>query len=74
MRQGFLILFILGFAGQLFSQKIVGGPVIGAVTDHSARIMLQYDMPGTYQIELMAGFLETDQKYNITVTADKNNI
>jgi hypothetical protein len=51
MHRLFLTGFIFLFTSNLFAQ-IIAGPVIGAVTSTSARIMIQYDDPGAYRIIL----------------------
>jgi phosphodiesterase/alkaline phosphatase D-like protein len=75
MRTFFLLFFFLIFSAQLFSQMITAGPVIGAVTSNSARIMIQYDQPGTYQITLMPGMgAVVGVEVSAMASESKNNI
>ena len=75
MRPFFPVVFFCILSAQLYSQKIVAGPVIGAVTSNSAKIMIQYDKPGMYQITLMPGMGEViGLEFSAVASESKNNI
>lgn len=65
---------IVSFISVSYTQNLVNGPIIGAVTKSSARILLQFDQPGVYSINIYSS--KSNQIIDVTTTAliSRNNM
>ncbi|TVR79026.1 MAG: T9SS C-terminal target domain-containing protein [Chitinophagaceae bacterium] len=74
MKSIFLAIASLFISSVLFAQTITHGPIIGGVTDNSARILIRTVVPFSYQLQISptTNFSQATIYYGQTSTSDYN--